>query len=80
MKPYANESEVSRVGGLQFENRLDRISVSGDIDLTKDAAGLANARDLQALLAKIVAALEAAPDLPKHIPAPLVKKTGNPFE
>jgi hypothetical protein len=80
MKLYANESDVLRIGGLQFENRLDRITVSGDIDLTKDAAGLADARALQALLAQIVAELEASADLPERIPAPQVKKTGNPFE
>ena len=80
MTPYANEAEVLRIGGLQFENRLDRITVSGDIDLTKDLAGLADARALQALLAQIVAELEASADLPPRIPAPPVEKTGNPFE
>ena len=80
MKPYANEADVLRIGGLQVENRLDRITISGDIDLTRDAAGLADARSLQALIAKIVGTLEGIPDLPQKLPAPAVKKTGNPFE
>lgn len=80
MKPYANESEVLTIGGLQIENRVDRITLNGDIDLTRDAAGLANARALQALLASVVAALEAVPDLPERLPPPAVKKAGNPFE
>jgi hypothetical protein len=80
MKPYENESEVLRIGGLQFENRLDRITVSGDIDLTRDKAGLADARALQALLERIVGALEAAQDLPAALPPPRVKRVSNPFE
>lgn len=80
MKPYANEADVQRIGGLQFENRLDRITVTGDIDLTKDAAGLSDARALQALLAQIVGVLEADAELPQKIAPPHVQKTGNPFE
>lgn len=80
MKPYANEADVQRIGGLQMENRLDRITISGDIDLTRDAAGLSDARALQALLTQIVGALEAVPDLPHKLAAPKVKKTSNPFE
>jgi len=80
MKPYENESEVLRIGSLQFENRLDRITVSGDIDLTRDKAGLADARALQALVTRIVGALEAAQDLPDKLPAPVIKRVSNPFE
>ena len=80
MKPYANESDVLQIGGLQVENRLDRITISGDIDLTRDAAGLADARALQSLLASVVAALEAAKDLPQRLPPPAVKTANNPFE
>ena len=80
MKPYANESDVLQIGGLQVENRLDRITISGDIDLTRDAAGLADARALQSLLASVVAALEAAKDLPQRLPAPAVQRVNNPFE
>jgi hypothetical protein len=80
MKPYANEADVLQIGGLQIENRLDRITISGDIDLTRDAAGLADARTLQALLASVVAALEGAPDLPERLPPPSVQTVNNPFE
>ena len=80
MKPYANESDVLQIGGLQVENRLDRITISGDIDLTRDAAGLADARALQSLLASVVAALEAAKDLPQRLPPPTVQRVNNPFE
>lgn len=76
--PFANEADVLQVGGLTFENRLDRITLSGDIDLTADQAGLAAARVLHELLGKVVAALEAR-ELPARLPPPDVKRVDNPF-
>jgi hypothetical protein len=78
-KPYANEAEVVEIGGLTLENRLDRISVSGDVDLTLDQTGLAQARLLHGLLGEIVAKLEAR-ELPASLPPPDVTKVGNPFD
>ena len=49
-KPYANESDVIRIGALEIENRIDRVSLTGDVVLTRDQAGLALAKELQALL------------------------------
>ncbi|WP_300760280.1 hypothetical protein [Janthinobacterium sp.] len=77
--PYANESDVLSIGGLSIENRLDRISISGDIDLTQDQAGLALARQLQTLLNDVVVQLEKAA-LPDQLPPPPVTTVANPFE
>ncbi len=77
--PYENESDVLRIGGLQIENRLDRITVSGDVDLTADQSGLADARALHRLLGDVVAALEARP-LPKKLPPPATETVANPFD
>lgn len=77
--PYANESDVLHIGNLMIENRLDRVTLSGDIDLSADLAGLANARQLQQLLAQVVMALEARALL-DALPAPHVKTVPNPFE
>lgn len=76
--PFANEADVLQVGGLTAENRLDRITLSGDIDLTADQAGLAAARVLHELLGRVVAALEGR-DLPERLPPPNVKRVDNPF-
>lgn len=76
--PFANEAEVAGVGDLMLENRVDRITISGDVDLTADVPGLARARRLHALLGQIVAALEAR-DLPDALPPPEIKTIGNPF-
>jgi hypothetical protein len=76
--PFANESEVAGIGDLMLENRVDRITISGDVDLTADVPGLARARRLHALLGEIVAALEAR-ELPAELPPPDVKTIDNPF-
>ncbi|HEU4373299.1 MAG TPA: hypothetical protein VFS02_07410 [Telluria sp.] len=76
--PFANEADVLHVGNLTIENRIDRITLSGDVDLTLDKAGLAKAKQLHALLADVVANMEAAP-LPDSLPAPDVNTVANPF-
>ena len=76
--PYANEADVVEIGKLMLENRLDRITISGDVDLTADKDGLAKARQLHDLVGRIVAGLEAR-DLPDRLPPPDVKTVANPF-
>ncbi|MFK3737642.1 hypothetical protein [Massilia sp. TN1-12] len=76
--PYENEADVVEVGNLMLENRSDRVTISGDVDLTADRRGLEQARLLQGLLARVVASLEAK-DLPDRLPPPDVKTVGNPF-
>ena len=76
--PYENEADVVEIGNLMLENRLDRITISGDVDLTADKDGLARARLLHDLLGRIVTGLEAK-DLPDRLPPPDVKTVANPF-
>lgn len=76
--PYQNESNVLHIGGLTIENRLDRITIGGDIDLTADKSGLADARALHRLLADVVAKLEAQ-SLPDQLPPPAITTVANPF-
>ena len=77
-KPYANESDEREIGNLKIENRLDRVNLYGDLDITRDQAGLAVARDLKAVIDEIVSVLEGE-KLPEKVPAPVVKKVKNPF-
>ena len=77
--PYANEADVLELGNLMIENRSDRITISGDIDLTMDQAGLAQAKTLHQLLGQVVAILESR-SLPARLPLPAVKTVPNPFD
>ena len=80
MRTYQNESDAAEIGDLKVENRLDRIAVYGRVDLTRDKAGLKNARALKQLLDDVVRVLEGDPALPEHIAppkTPVIKR--NPF-
>ena len=77
-EPYANEADVRDIGGLQIENRLDRITLSGAVDLTVDQAGLAHALALQQLIDATVARLQSM-DLPDVLPQAPARRVPNPF-
>jgi hypothetical protein len=77
--PFANEADELEVGGLSIENRLDRVTLAGDLDITADRQGLAAARVLHDLLGEVVRTLEAMPALPDRLPPPDVEHVDNPF-
>ena len=77
--PYANEADVLRIGDLEIENRVDRISLTGDLVLTKDKAGLALAKELQSLIERAVKALEADKQLPQIVELKASDTVKNPF-
>lgn len=76
--PYANEADVLQIDNLMIENRLDRITISGDVDLTADKQGLAHARRLKEIIDGVLQKLEAQ-DLPDRLPPPDVASVANPF-
>ena len=78
-KPYANEADVLRIGDLEIENRVDRVTLTGDVVLTCDKAGLALARQLQALVDGVVKALEADKELPDVVEVKEARAVKNPF-
>lgn len=78
-KPYAGESDVVRIGALEVENRSDRVSLTGDVVLTRDQVGLALARELQALVTQVVQALEAEEKLPETVQVKPARVVKNPF-
>ena len=81
IKPFANESDSVGIADLTVENRTDRVSLYGSIDLTRDKEGLKHARDLRALLDRVVKALEEDKDLPDRIPPPEeTDSVDNPFK
>lgn len=82
MKPYANESEVVQIEGLTIENRTDRISMHGEIDITRDKLGLKATKELKAIVDATVTVLEAAEskgELPDQITIEVTVTVDNPF-
>ena len=80
-QPFADDAASTAVGGLTVENGTDRLAVYGSLDITRDKAGLANARALLDLLTRAVAALEGQnKDLPNDPKKPETPKSiRNPF-
>jgi hypothetical protein len=80
ISPFTNESESLGIGDLTIENRTDRISIYGNVDLTRDKAGLEHARMLKAVLDRVVQVLESERDLPDRIAPPdIPDEVPNPF-
>lgn len=81
-KPFANESTCIQINGLTIENRLDKVSVYGSIEFTKDQAGLALARKLKGIIDVVAAQLETEDHggrLPEAIQIEKSVVVGNPL-
>ncbi|ANA41789.1 hypothetical protein A2G06_16765 (plasmid) [Geobacter anodireducens] len=79
ISPFRNESEVIQINGLTVENRLDRVSIYGSIDLTLDKIGLKKARKLLEVVMATVDVLEAE-DLPEKVITDMPETVKNPFD
>lgn len=78
ISPFANESECLQIRGLTIENRVDRVSFFGSLDITRDKEGLAAAKNLKAVLDLTLVELEKA-DLPEKITVSETDTVENPF-
>jgi hypothetical protein len=76
--PFADESAVREIGGLTIENRVDRVSLFGSVDITLDKAGDARLRELEALVAGLRAAFDRQAVLPDRLPEPTLGSMDNP--
>lgn len=76
--PFANESDSLGIGGLTIENRTDRISLYGSLDITRDREGLVHAEKLKMLFDDIVAAMKDD-HLPDTISIKPAEEIANPF-
>lgn len=82
MNPYENEEQSIQIGELTIENRLDRVSLYGSIDLTRDKEGLSMARKIKVIVDRVVFALEASEDagkLPDRVETEKPDMVKNPF-
>ena len=78
IRPFKNEKDYLQIGDLTIENRLDRVSIFGSIDITRDQEGLAVARELKGILELTLAELENA-DLPDKVALKPAETVKNPF-
>jgi hypothetical protein len=78
ISPFRNESECLQIGGLTIENRLERVSIFGSLDITRDKEGLAAAKTLKAILDLTLAELENA-ELPDKVTLAESDTVKNPF-
>jgi len=78
LQPFRNESDTLQIGDLIIENRLDRVSIYGSLDITLDREGLTSARELKALLERAIASMEQT-DLPDRISIAEPETVKNPF-
>jgi len=78
LAPFENESQIITMESFQIENRFDRVSLSGDLDITKDKAGLEKAIALTALHGSVVQTLQKL-NLPDHIQVAPTTAIKNPF-
>jgi hypothetical protein len=78
IKPFRNESDSLQIDELTVENRIDRISIYGSIDITRDQEGLALARHLKEILDLTLAELEKE-ELPERIAVATLETVDNPF-
>jgi hypothetical protein len=77
--PYHNETTSLIIGDLTIENRLDRISLYGSLDITKDRIGLTDALQLKDIIDSIVETLQKENNLPKRIVIEKADSVVNPF-
>lgn len=78
-KAFENDTESHAIHDLTLENQLDCVNVYGNLQITKDQAGLKAAKVLQSYLNDIVATLEKQSDLPAQIVRQNEGEIENPF-
>lgn len=77
--PFSDDATVLSVGNLSLENRADRITIHGDVDLTRDQQGLALALQLKACIDQICSTMQASP-LPEAQAVVPTTAVSNPFK
>ncbi|CAM4196854.1 hypothetical protein MMP66_09925 [Acinetobacter dispersus] len=77
-KPFEQGDESSAIYDLTLENQVDCVSLYGNLQITKDQAGLKTAKALQRFINDVVAALEKE-QLPEQIERKPEQDIENPF-
>lgn len=78
-KAFGAGIESHAIHDLTLENDVDRVSIYGNLQITKDQAGLVAAKALQAYLNDIVSILESEEHLPETLTSADLDEVENPF-
>ena len=78
-KAFENGTESHAIHDLTIENDVDRVNIYGNLQITKDQAGLKVALALQAVMNQLVQQLQSEGDLPEHIQNKESDEIENPF-
>ncbi|WP_019140479.1 hypothetical protein [Noviherbaspirillum massiliense] len=78
IKPFENEEDSAAIGDLTVENRVDRISLYGSLQITRDKAGLQLAQELKALIDDVLQVMQSE-KLPDQVPLAPTDRVNNPF-
>lgn len=78
-KAFANDEQSTQIYDLTIENQTDCINIYGNLQISRDQAGLEAAKALQAILNDAVKALEETQNLPEKIQVQNIKEIENPF-
>ncbi|HQS67745.1 MAG TPA: hypothetical protein PLM93_11230 [Sulfuricurvum sp.] len=76
---YENESDSFMIQDLTVENRLDRVSIYGTLDITRDRVGLNDALKLKRIIDASIDALKRDKNLPDKIETIATDSVENPF-
>lgn len=76
---YENETDSFIIDNLTIENRLDRISLYGSLDITRDHRGLEYALKLKSIIDASIDTLQRDEQLPEHIDTVKADIVTNPF-
>ena len=80
LKPFADDTTALSIEELSLENGRDRVILYGNLELTRDKAGLSRTRKLKRVIDAVLKVLEAEQDLPDAIaPGEEVPTVKNPF-
>jgi hypothetical protein len=66
-EPPADKRDVRRIGDLEIEDQVNRITLTSKVVLARDQAHLALAQDLRAMIVDVVQALEVDPALSEAV-------------
>ncbi len=78
IQAFQNETESLTISELTIENRLDRVSIYGSVDITRDKQGLEYVLDLKRQIDAIAEYLKNE-ELPDRVEVAEIKEVENPL-